>query len=53
MGMCRVANDTPDYDLTETFKLIGKSRLAGIATDPVSGALNLAIACAACATRSI
>ncbi len=42
----RVANDTPDYDLTETFKLIGKSRLAGIATDPVSGALNLAIACA-------
>lgn len=42
----RIANDTPAYDLTEAFKLIGKSRLAGIAADPASGVLNLAIACA-------
>ncbi|MDO8983417.1 hypothetical protein [Cypionkella sp.] len=42
----RIANKSPSYDLTETFKVIGKSRLAGISTDPNSGALNLAIACA-------
>ena len=42
----RIANETPSYDLTETFKVIGKSRLAGISTDPTSGLLNLAIACA-------
>ena len=42
----RIANETPNYVLTETFKVIGKSRLAGISTDPASGVLNLAIACA-------
>lgn len=42
----RVANAAPSYDLTETFKVIGKSRLAGISSDPASGILNLAIACA-------
>lgn len=42
----RIANETPSYDLAETFKVIGKSRLAGISTDPASGVLNLAIACA-------
>lgn len=42
----RIANDTPLYDLSETFKVIGKSRLAGISADANSGALNLAIACA-------
>lgn len=42
----RIVNDAPVYDLTDTFKLIGKSRLAGIAADPASGVLNLAIACA-------
>ena len=41
----RIANDAPSYDLTETFKVIGKSRLAGISGDSVSGILNLAIAC--------
>ncbi len=42
----RIADNTPSYDLTETFKVIGKSRLAGISVDPDSGLLNLAIACA-------
>lgn len=41
-----IAKAAPSYDLTEAFKLIGKSRLAGISTDPASGNLNLAIACA-------
>ncbi|MDZ4311942.1 MAG: hypothetical protein U1A24_15460 [Cypionkella sp.] len=42
----RIANDSPSYDLTVAFKVIGKSRLAGISVDPDSGVLNLAIACA-------
>lgn len=42
----RIANDTPTYDLTAAFKLIGKSRLAGISADPANGVLHLAIACA-------
>ncbi len=42
----RIANETPSYDLAETFKVIRKSRLAGISANPDSGILNLAIACA-------
>ena len=42
----RIVNETPSYDLRETFKVIGKSRLAGISADSQSGILNLAIACA-------
>ena len=42
----RVANDSPEYDLSETFKVIGKSRLAGISVDADTRTLKLAIACA-------
>ncbi|MDB5659327.1 MAG: hypothetical protein JWS10_1942 [Cypionkella sp.] len=41
-----IAKATPSYDLTEAFKLIGTSRLAGISTDPENGNLHLSIACA-------
>lgn len=36
----------PGYDLTEAFRVIGKSRLAAIWTDPESQNLRLGIACA-------
>lgn len=42
----RIADQSPGYDLTEAFKLIGKSRLAAIWADPNSGDLRLGIACA-------
>lgn len=42
----RIADESPGYDLTEAFKLIGKSRLAAIWADPTSGDLRLGIACA-------
>jgi len=42
----RIAKQTPDYDFTEAFKLIGKSRLAGIWIDPATKALRLGVACA-------
>jgi hypothetical protein len=41
-----IANATPGYDLTEAFKMIGKSRLAGISVDANHGDLKLSIACA-------
>lgn len=41
----RVAKPAPDYDLSEAFKSIGKSRLAGISMDPVTGNLHFSIAC--------
>lgn len=41
----RIASGAPSYDLTEAFKAIGKSRLAGIAVDPATGDLRFSMAC--------
>lgn len=42
----RVSDPAPNYDLSEAFKLIGKSRLAAIWIDPQTAALRIGIACA-------
>jgi tetratricopeptide (TPR) repeat protein len=41
----RIAGAMPNYDLTDAFKAIGKSRLAGIAIDPATGDLQFSMAC--------
>ena len=42
----QVAGQTPGYDLTKAFDLIGRGRLSAIWTDPASGELRLGIGCA-------
>ena len=42
----QVAGQTPGYDLTRAFDLIGRGRLSAIWTDPASGELRLGIGCA-------
>lgn len=42
----RLNGETPRYDLTQAFRLIGKSRLAAIWADPADGTLRLGLACA-------
>lgn len=42
----RLDGPVPAYDLRQAFDLIGKSRLAAIWLDPVSGALHIGLACA-------
>ncbi|MCW1919176.1 hypothetical protein NX862_10430 [Rhodobacter sp. KR11] len=42
----RVPGQSLDYDLSRAFDLIGKTRLAGLKRDPVTGDLALGIACA-------
>lgn len=42
----RISGQTPSYDLSEAFKLIGKSRLAAIWIDPQTAGLRIGIACA-------
>lgn len=42
----RIAGAPPDYDLSRAFDLIGKTRLASLAADPLTGDLSLSIACA-------
>lgn len=42
----RVQDQTPDYDITKAFDLIGKSRLAALAADPKTGELRFGVACA-------
>ena len=42
----RVPGQRLDYDLTRAFALIGKTRLAALGPDPVTGDLALGIACA-------
>ncbi|GLS85198.1 hypothetical protein GCM10010873_01710 [Cypionkella aquatica] len=44
--LLHVRNVSPNYDFSQAFKAIGKGRLAGISSDPDSGDLQLAVACA-------
>jgi hypothetical protein len=40
-----IGNGRPDYDLSDVFRLIPRTRLADIRTDPVDGRLRLDIGC--------
>lgn len=42
----RLAGERGEYDLSKAFDLIGKTRLASLGADPVTGDLDIGIACA-------
>ena len=42
----KIEGQTPGYDLSQVFQLIGRERLAAIWSDPASGELRISIGCA-------